>query len=437
MPPRKTIVMNVDYFDEVCIRKDPFAPEDVNELVSRCAKAGVDTICWRAIGLGVAGYPSRFLQNPQTLEDSDMSSFAPRMADMKDDPQAKPGKHFVLEVTRKSGYRQSIGGWGKRIAASLATMDPIAQARDACRRQGLQFYIWHDFLDERHNVSLARHPEWLVTGRDQSTRFPGLRAYGNPDAMADQLQVISELLAYKPDGLYLSTSCHNRHLQFSEPDDFFGFEAPVAAEYKRRVGRDICDQPLDTAVWNDIKGGFFTPFFRAVKTIVRPTGAKLAIGTQIGNETILTSPVFSTHIPYRFATQWKIWIDQGIADILVLGDYEWPWDTHPIWDARNMNWPAGSYAADREHARYADYAAGRAQLFWFSSWLSAYAQKHKGASSDSLAGAMQMRARTLLATGADGICLHEAMTFENEPDGFPTIADMRSRFIEKAEACSK
>lgn len=423
--------MNVDYFDEVCIRPDrPFGPEDVDELVRRCAAAGIDTICWRAIGLGVAGYPSRYLLAPQDLEASTMDLLMPRL-DAKDRdavPAAAepPAGHFVADVARAEGYRQRMGRWGRRMAESLAVMDPLAASRDACRKHGLQWTIWHDYLDERHNLALARHPEWLVTGRDGTTRFPGLRSYAVPEASADQLQVIDELLAYQPDGLYLSTSCHNRHLAFPEPADFFGFEAPVVAACQQRLGVDIRSEPFDSEVWHAVKGDFYTDFFRQVKRRARRRGVKLAIGTQLGPHTIFTAPVFSTHVPYRFATQWQRWIDEEIADTLVLGDYEWPWDANlPIWEAKGMQWPTGTYAADTDWAPYAEHAAGRVALHWFSSWLSAYAEKHAGASADSLAGAMALRGRTLAATPVDGICLHEAMTFEVEVDGFDTIDILR------------
>ncbi len=434
----KTIVMNVDYFDEVSIRpKKEYGPEDVKELVRQCAESGVDMITWRAIGLGVAGYPSKLLQDRETMADADMSSFMHRMAadqqDINPPKPAKPGESFVLNVSQRGNYRKGINEWRHLTTRSLNLMDPIAEARDACRRHGIAFYIWHDFLDERHNLSLARHPEWCVLGRDGKTIFPGLRSYAIEAAVVDQLKVIEELLAYRPDGLYLSTSCHNRHLNFPEPADFFGFEEPIVAACREKLGVDIRNEPFDQDVWHDVKGGFYTEFFRRVKQLAKPIGAKVAIGTQLGPHTILTSPVFSTHVPFRFATQWRKWVDEGIADILILGDYEWPWDANiPIWQAKEMSWPEGTYAADHEWKPYVEYAKGRAQLYWFSSWLSAYAAKHKGASADSLEGAMRLRTNTLAATPVDGICLHEAMTFELEKDGFDTIAEMRGRFPRKA-----
>jgi hypothetical protein len=74
-------------------------------------------------------------------------------------------------------------------------------------------------------------------------------------------------------------------------------------------------------------------------------------------------------------------------------------------------------------------------LLFFSSWLSAYAQHHQGASAGTLDEAMRMRARTILETGADGICLHEAHTFEYY-HAFDTVRDMR-RTLDHATASAK
>lgn len=421
----KTIVMNVDYFDEVCIREKPFDADDVEVLIRSCAEFGVDTIFWRAIGLGEAGYPSRYLGEPGTLAECDMSSFLSRVEGEPADNKNESG-NFVLQNQK----RDSLIAWEKRISQSLQLMDPITAARDACKRHGLEFFIWHDYIDEQLNHALAKHPQWRVLGKDGITTFPGLRSYAIEEAVVDQLRVIEELLQYRPDGIYLCTSCHNRHLHFPEPDDFFGYEEPIKVACKER-GVYLEADTFDQEIWHDVKGDSITNFFRRVKQLAKPLGVKLAIGTQLGQHTILTSPVFSTHVPYRFTTQWRQWIDEEIADILILGDYEWPWDYVPIWEAKRMHWPKDTYPADVEWREYAEYSPDRVRLYWFSSWLSAYVSQHAGASAGSLAEAMQRRAQTLAATPVQGICLHEAMTFERETDGFKTISMMKD-FLQSA-----
>lgn len=403
----KQIVMNVDYFDELALHAEPMGSREVRSLVTECAARGVDTLFWRAIGLGTAGYPSRLVGSAEWAATADFSLSVSRMT-----------------AAEQQAYAARKGQpWGGKLTASLARMDPIAEARDACRREGLRFFIWLDFIDERRNRFLLEHPECLVLGRDGRTPWPGLRSYASAPAVADQLAVVDELAAYRPDGLYLSTSCHTRHLLFPEPDDYFGFEPGIQEAYQQATGSALIEM-RDPNAWHRAKGDGVTSFFRQVKERLRPFGGQLAIGTQYGPQTILTAPFFSTHVPYRFETQWQRWVDERIADILVLGDYEWPWDRVPIWEAKGFHPPEGQQVADVLTSAYVQHAAGRVECYLFSSWLSAYAEHHQGASAGTLEDAMRMRSETLRKTGADGICLHEAHTFEHY-NGFETVSEMR------------
>lgn len=406
-----TLVMNVDYFDELSLHEHPMGPPEVERLVQQCAETGVNTIYWRAHGLGTAGYPSRLIASADWNAQTDFPLLRARHPDGSRPPAPK---------------KKPKNARSNKLTESLKRMDPIATAGDACRRHGIQFFIWLDFLDEQHNRFLYEHPHCQVIGRDGKTVWPGLRAYSNPEALANQLAVVDELVAYKPDGLYLSTSCHSRHLLFPEPADFFGFEPGVADAYQRRTGRQLDPDDMDQEAWHQAKGDAYTEFFRQVKQRLKSIDGRLAIGTQFGPRTILTTPFFSTHVPFQFATQWQRWVDERIADILILGDYEWPWDRVPIWQAKGIQPPAGKQVADVLTEGYVKYAAGGVQCLLFSSWLSAYAQGHEGASAATLAGAMEMRTDTILQTGADGICLHEAHTFEAY-NGFDTVTRMRHR----------
>ena len=416
-PKRKKMVMNVDFFDELALHvpQGYMSAADVEELVAECKRTGIDTMYWRALGLGTAGYPSKLAGSAEWLAQADLSLSMAR--------RSKEEQKAYAERKRKGeiGHRDSL------LVRTLEKMDPIATARDACRRHGIEFYIWFDIIDEGSNKFLIEHPEYLVVGRDGKTVWPGLRNYANRAAVNNQLKVADELLAYKPDGLYLSMSCHTRHLNFPEPDDFFGYNAEIDAAYKRATGRSLKTGKLDEAKWHSIKGDFFTEFLRKVKQRASAVNAKIAIGTQFGPTTNLTSPYFDGGVKFRFETQWKRWIDEGIADALILGDYEWPWDRVPTWKPKGYMPPEGKQIADVLAGEYVAYSRGRAELLFFSSWLSAYAEGHQGASASNLRDAMRMRAKTVLNTDVDGICLHEAHTFEHFK-GFKTVAEMRRMF---------
>ena len=121
------------------------------------------------------------------------------------------------------------------------------------------------------------------------------------------------------------------------------------------------------------------------------------------------------YMKLKTAVQWAWFSGLAVSVCLARGD--------PLEDARQLA-AAGRHVFGGEDVAY---AAGRAELLIFSSWLSAYAQHHQGASAGNLEDAMRMRARTVLETGADGLCLHEAHTFEHYK-GFDTVAEMRHTF---------
>ncbi len=381
---RRKICLTVDFFDELGLHKDGMRPEHVRRLVRTARKAGVDRIVWRVAGLGVAGYHTKRLTTLDWLAKADRSAICARTKDGK--------------VPQDDRYRPN-----SLLAKALQTMDPPAEAVKACRAEGLECYLWVDLFDEQNGRWLIEHPEGLVRSK-AGKPWPGLRNYANNDAMWAKIDDIAELFSwkYKADGLYLSMGCHARLLEIDEPDGDFG------------------KLPADR----------FNLLIRLISERVHKENMKLMVGAPLGNSIDFAVPYMSDNVKYRVELDWKRWIDEGWADSLVLGDYEWTWDAVPNWKAKGLDLAKlvpGNEPADVFAPEYVDYAKGRVELLFFSSWLSAYAQHHKGASAADLPGAMKLRADTVLASGADGMLLHEAHTFEHYK-GFCTIKAMRRRF---------
>lgn len=380
---RRKICLTVDFFDELGLHKKGIRPEDIRELVRTARKAGVDRIVWRVAGLGVAGYHTTRLTTLDWLAAADRSIIASRTKDGK--------------VPQSDRYCVD-----SPLAKALQVMDPPVEALKACRAEGLECYLWVDLFDEQNGRWLLEHPEALVRSK-AGKPWPGLRDYANNDALWAKLDDVAELLSwkYKPDGIYLSMGSHARHLEIGEPDGDFG----------------------------KLSADRFNLLIRMISERVHKENAKLMVGAPLGKTIDFAVPYMSDRVKYRVELDWKKWIDEGWADALVLGDYEWTWDAVPNWKAKGLD-PSklvpGNEAADVFAPEYVDYANGRAEILFFSSWLSAYAQHHKGASASSLSGAMKLRGDTILRTGADGILLHEAHTFEYYR-GFDTIKSMRRR----------
>lgn len=124
---RKKLIMNVDFFDELSLHWDKGYMDagDVGELVATCAENGIDTMFWRANGLGTAGYPSKIVGSAEWAKTADFSLSVARMS-----------------KKQQEAYAQNKGEgepWQGRLTATLEHMDPIAEARDLCRRHGISF----------------------------------------------------------------------------------------------------------------------------------------------------------------------------------------------------------------------------------------------------------------------------------------------------------
>lgn len=384
-PVRRGIYMTVDFFDELSLHGDAMRPDDIRDLVRKCKSAGVDGITWRTAGLGVAGYPSKRLTDLAWLATADRSVISER---------TQGG------IPQSERYNQD-----SPLAKTLRIMDPIAEAVRACNEEGVDIYLWVDVFDEQNGRFLIEHPECQIKS-SAGKYWPGVRDYSNPIALEAKIDDIRELLAYAPDGLYLSTSCHSRHLSFPEADyDFGALPAEAYTDFIRRVREAAGD-------------------------------AKLMVGTPFGNTIDFTSPYMSDHVKYQVELDWRRWIDENLVDTLALGDYEWTWDGVPNWRAKGIDTSKcvpGHEPADIFGYEYAQYSRGRVNLIFFSSWLSAYAQHHQGASSPDLPDAIRLRAETVERTGANGLLLHEAHTFEYY-DGLPIVADLRRRWTNSVQS---
>ncbi len=373
----KSVYVTVDPMDETTIYKAGMTREDLRALVAKYSAAGVRGLVWRVQHLGIAGYPTRLLTK--------IDEYPPKLPE----PVYERCKDRKITATKIPPFRKM-----------LENMDPLEEAVKACHEKGLELYFFVDIFDEMFSKFLLANTDCLVSTKD-GAKYPGLRDYSNEKAVRQKLDAIAELYRYAPDGLYLCTSCHARHLKFPEPDMAFG----------------------------TLPGAKFTDFLARLKAECRPHGIKLMVGTALGGSLDFSSPHFSEHVKYRIELEWKRWIDEGIADSLVLGDYECLWRMDGLWQAKGIKSVApGRYPADVFIPEYVRYAKGRVPLLVFSGWLTVRQCRDQ----------LRECADTVRNLGLDGILAHESMPLEGVPDSNAqlrrTKGRMHGRWVER-EVC--
>jgi len=310
--------------------------------------------------------------------------------------------------------------WLEAYKETLERFDPLVVACRAAQEKGLEFYAWIDPFDEHYpghlSHFLTQHPECQWTARDGLQRYNYLRSYAFPEAREDFLGYVREVLAAGPDGLYLCTSCHTQHYPRPVIQDFYGFEAPVAERYLERHGVDIRETlDIDKDAWHGIKGEFVTEFYRSIKDEARKVGAKVCIGCQLGDHMTFRYPFFRgyDHVSARFHADWRTWVNEGIADSLVIGDYQPLWNKGDYWRGSGEPIESADLPAEVAADLFADECKGKAEIYLFSAWM------HKPDFPEGL----RVRGDVLRRDRSDGMIVHEAMSIE-EADAWEEMAAM-------------
>ncbi len=389
----KKIIMNIDYNDEVWIRERAMTEDDIGELLTLCADHGCSAVNWRVTHLGCYQFRTARANN---LEFD------------REDYMRADGVHPISPVlAQRERDCQRRLALARNQRETLEKIDPPEVACRLAHELGLECHIWFDIFDDYYpgygNAFLRDRPQFQWTTQDGRHTYDYLRSYAFREAREDEIGYIRELLAYGPDGFYLATSHHSGHVPRPIDPDRYGFEQPVARRFLDLHGVDIREtEEFDREAWHRVKGEFMTQFYREVKAELNKVGAKLCIGSHLGDYTTFRYPYFSDHVTARYYNDWRTWVDEGIADSLMVGDYQAMWRWDDSWNRYGEPVRGAELPVDVAAEIYAEECAGKCQLYYFSGWM------HPPQFPDCL----KVRGETLRAHPAGGIVVHEAMSVE-------------------------
>ncbi len=404
------LVVDIDVNDEVWLREQPMTEADVDEMVANFHGRGCRTLIVRAGCLGLLPYQTE-LTYPMGF-DADHARANPT-------PQIRDMEQFIAQRS----------AWNKKYAQVIADFNPPEAFIKAGHKRGMKVILWLDLFDDGYpghrSKFLEENPHCQWTARDGKTCFEGVTSYAWPEARAFRVAQARELLDWGADGIHCSTSSHCRHMPNTHEEDYYGFEQPIVDAFKSEHGVDIrTADKFDKEAWHDVKGEAMVQLYRELAELCHGENKEFWIGLQLGRYTQFSvDPHFSANVVMRYSNHWKTLVDEGIADVFILGDYEAmsaPGQTY--WSAKKdivlkpgedlYSWAARTYQG---HCR------GRTKLLLFSEWLPGDISQ--------LENRMQFFADRVLANGFDGIDVHEAASFEwpaAKLDVFERFADRLS-----------
>lgn len=271
--------MNVSWGDAIVVGKGwrkLNKPEHVPHLVDHCKRLGVKKLFLRC--------SHEFIMN-----------FCERR--MKED-------HW---------YIKAINAVEGDIAAEI-----IRQSHAA----GIKLYAYSTIFDEGSPPSVLygggtpyfwqshftiEHPEYLVESCDGQKRQWGVLCYAYPQARQYIIGVFRHMLDKWPfDGLYICTRTHSYPAEFA---DQFGYNKPIAEEFKRRHGVNIRTQEFSKPQWYDLQGEYLTQLLREF----RAEFADKEIHIAIPRSDYLGPPYGNMRL------DWRTWCQEKLIDGLILG----------------------------------------------------------------------------------------------------------------------
>ncbi len=387
------LVVDIDINDEVWLRDQPMTPADVDSLVGNLHASGCQTLLIRAGCLGILPYRTQ-LGYPMSF-DADHAR-----------------KHPTPEIADVQQYIVQRSAWNDKYAKVIADFNPPEAFIKAGHQRGMKVIVWLDIFDDGYpgyrSKFLDENPQCQWTARDGKTHFHGVTSYAWPQSRAFRVAQARELLAWGADGIHCSTSCHCRHMPNTHEEDFFGFEQPIVEAYQAKYGVDIrTADDFDREAWHDLKGDAMVQLYRELAALCHAQEKEFWVGLQLGRHTqFAVDPHFSTNIAMRYTNHWRTLVDEGIADVFILGDYEamsapgqsyWSCKKDIVLKAEEdlYGWAARTYQ---------DHCAGKTRLLLFSEWLPGDTQQ--------LEDRMAFYADRVRTLGFDGIDVHEAASFE-------------------------
>ena len=292
------------------VPRDEFTPETVRDWIRLCADLGVTTIFWRGTYVGKAMYHSKVV---------------PMMGQL-------PADHFTKLGRTGKGWPETLVDFNRK-AELIQAFDSLDVAIDESKKRGLRIYgdlpLFDMYFPGLENDHFDARPHLWLQGRDQRTRWRGLPCYAEPGAIDYRVAEVKELVDRGVDGISYYLESHAAGGGGGAPDGF-AFNPPIVAAYEKEHGVNILKEAFDPAKLHALNGRFFTELLRRIRVVIGPNrrlvpeitthdymGYGGAGGAQVMARFLTGGPVTQPAV-YRFDLEWQQWIDQGIADDLLV-----------------------------------------------------------------------------------------------------------------------
>ena len=229
-------------------------------------------------------------------------------------PTTKVGR-FILNNDAPSptpGDKRALDN--HNALAKAGVPNPFEVVLKHCHDIGLEFHLYYRMAlaDCRDPVAwtsaetfwLKEHPECRMLAKDGTPM--GLASYAFPQVRDFMVSLIEEGMQYDIDGV---------NICLIRGPEYVGYEQPVIDDFKKLHGEDPRDLPDHEERLQELRTGYMTEFFRAVRKAADKRGDER--GRKIQVSTYVESS--DEHMQY-FGYDCYTWIEEKLVDfVFVLG----------------------------------------------------------------------------------------------------------------------
>ncbi|MBI2301390.1 MAG: HEAT repeat domain-containing protein [Armatimonadetes bacterium] len=228
-------------------------------------------------------------------------------------------------------YHEFCNDWLRHLDGEVGT-NRLAVA--AAKRRGMEMWAWDGLFEHGAQGEAGgcgslpygaedrlriEHPEWRPVDRWGQRAGAGPIELCYPEARRALVQrYVHHVVDHGYDGICFYTYVENFRQRY--PDEF-GYNEPIVAEFKRRHGVDIRNQPFDHAAWATLRGEYVTQLLRELSAELKPRGKKLGMclrGDQPHQPQRWSATRQLTPAAGSIDMDWETWVKEGLVDQLMV-----------------------------------------------------------------------------------------------------------------------
>jgi len=229
-----------------------------------------------------------------------------------------------------SALAEIIDASGKNAAFTYGLVPVIADMKDQSRKEdwrkpGIAFDAafgtdipgrgWQFMTSGgRHRIDIKKRG-LLGFARGKNNYLSGIQEYSYPEVRSYCVELVKEALDSGCDGVDIRMNSHTESFDWEN----YGFGGPIAAEYKKRYGKDITKDKFDRSKWRALRGEYLTQALLEMSAFTRSRGKSFSIQL-FGHLDRKSEEICKM----EFYWDWKKWIASGFMDALTLGS-GWEW----------------------------------------------------------------------------------------------------------------